>query len=116
MIVLAALATGPGLFWVAAVIAGLCMGSSQSAGRALAGVLAPELRRAEFFGLWMFAVRLSAIIGPMTYGLVTWLTDGNHRLAIVSTGVFFVAGLGLLTLVNVQRGIAAAAAANQRAG
>ena len=116
MIVLAALATGPGLFWVAAVIAGLCMGSSQSAGRALAGVLAPELRRAEFFGLWMFAVRLSAIIGPMTYGLVTWLTDGNHRLAIVSTGLFFVAGLGLLTLVNVQRGIAAAAAANQRAG
>lgn len=115
MIVLAALATGPGLFWVAAVIAGLCMGSSQSAGRALAGALAPELRRAEFFGLWMFAVRLSAIIGPMTYGLVTWLTDGNHRLAIVSTGVFFVAGLGLLTLVNVQRGIAAASAANARA-
>ncbi|MDO8904642.1 MFS transporter [Hydrogenophaga sp.] len=114
MIVLAALATGPGLFWVAAIIAGLCMGSSQSAGRALAGVLAPELRRAEFFGLWMFAVRLSAIIGPMTYGLVTWLTDGNHRLAIVSTGVFFVAGLGLLTLVNVQRGIAAAAAANEQ--
>jgi len=114
MIVLAALATGPGLFWLAAVIAGLCMGSSQSAGRALAGALAPELRRAEFFGLWMFAVRLSAIIGPMTYGLVTWLTDGNHRLAIVSTGLFFVAGLGLLTLVNVQRGIAAAAAANER--
>lgn len=116
MIVLAAWATGPGLFWVAAVIAGLCMGSSQSAGRALAGALAPELRRAEFFGLWMFAVRLSAIIGPMTYGLVTWLTDGNHRLAIVSTGLFFVAGLGLLTLVNVQRGIAAASAANVRAG
>jgi UMF1 family MFS transporter len=115
MIVLAALATGPGLFWVAAVIAGLCMGSSQSAGRALAGALAPELRRAEFFGLWMFAVRLSAIIGPMTYGLVTWLTDGNHRLAIVSTGVFFVAGLGLLTLVNAQRGIEAASAANARA-
>jgi MFS transporter, UMF1 family len=29
--------TGPGLFWVAAVMAGLCMGSSQSAGRAMAG-------------------------------------------------------------------------------
>lgn len=112
MIVLAALATGPGLFWVAAVIAGLCMGSSQSAGRALAGVLAPETRRAEFYGLWIFAVRLSAILGPMTYGLVTWLADGNHRLAIASTGLFFVAGLLLLTLVNVQRGIVAAATAN----
>jgi len=115
MTVLAALATGPGLFWVAAVIAGLCMGSSQSAGRALAGVLAPAQQRAEFYGLWMFAVRLSAILGPMTYGLVTWLTDGNHRLAIASTGLFFVGGLLLLTLVNVQRGIAAAAAANNKA-
>ncbi|MDZ4283519.1 MAG: MFS transporter [Hydrogenophaga sp.] len=115
MTVLAALATGPGLFWLAAVIAGLCMGSSQSAGRALAGVLAPGQRRAEFFGLWMFAVRLSAIIGPMTYGLVTWSTGGNHRLAIASTGLFFVGGLLLLTRVNVQRGIAAAAAANDEA-
>ncbi len=111
MVVLAALATGPGLFWVAAVIAGLCMGSSQSSGRALAGVLAPEARRAEFYGLWTFAIRLSAIIGPMTYGLVTWLADGNHRMAIVSTGLFFVAGLVLLTKVNVPRGIEAAVAA-----
>jgi UMF1 family MFS transporter len=115
MTALAAAATGPGLFWVAAVIAGLCMGSSQSAGRALAGVLAPEQQRAEFYGLWMLAVRLSAILGPMTYGLVTWLTDGNHRLAIASTGLFVVGGLLLLTLVNVQRGIAAAAAANSKA-
>ena len=32
MTVLAVMATGPGLFWVAAVVAGLCMGSSQSRG------------------------------------------------------------------------------------
>jgi MFS transporter, UMF1 family len=109
MTVLAALATGPALFWLAAVIAGLCMGSSQSAGRALAGAFSPERRRAEFYGLWTFAIRVSAIVGPMTYGLVTLLTDGNHRLAIVSTGLFFVLGLLLLALVNVPRGIAAAA-------
>ncbi len=109
MTMLAALATGPGLFWVAAVIAGLCMGSSQSAGRALAGAFSPERRRAEFYGLWTFAIRVSAILGPMTYGLVTLLTGGNHRLAIVSTGIFFVLGLLLLAQVNVPRGIAAAA-------
>jgi UMF1 family MFS transporter len=108
MTLLAALATGPALFWAAATIAGLCMGSSQSAGRALAAALAPEAQRAEFFGLWTFSVRLSAILGPMTYGLVTWVTDGNHRLAIISTGLFFVVGLFLLALVNVSRGIAAA--------
>ena len=111
MTVLAVLATGPGLFWIAAVIAGLCMGSSQSAGRAMAGVFAPAAQRAEFYGLWTFATRLSAIVGPVTYGLVTWLTSGNHRLAILSTAAFFVVGLVLLAPVNVARGQAAARAA-----
>ena len=51
MCVLAALATTPAVFWLAAGIAGLCMGSSQSAGRAMPGLLAPPERLAEFFGL-----------------------------------------------------------------
>ena len=108
MTVLAVLATGPPLFWVAAVLAGLCMGSSQSAGRAMAGLLAPADRLAEFFGLWTFAVRLSAIIGPITYGLVTLVTAGNHRIAIFSTGLFFVLGLFVLRRVDVERGAVAA--------
>jgi UMF1 family MFS transporter len=110
MTLLAVAATGPGLFWVAAVVAGLCMGSSQSAGRAMAGAFAPEDRLAEFFGLWTFAVRLATILGPMTYGLVTLLTAGNHRIAMVSTGLFFVIGLIVLAKVNVARGVAAAQA------
>ena len=108
MTLLAVAATSPGLFWVAAVVAGVCMGSSQSAGRALAGLFAPADRLAEFYGLWTFAVRLSAIIGPITYGLVTLLTGGNHRLAILSTGAFFLLGLVVLRRVDVARGTAAA--------
>ena len=111
MTLLAVAATTPALFWVAAVIAGLCMGSSQSAGRALAGLFAPPDRLAEFYGLWTFAVRLSAIVGPITYGLVTWVTNGNHRIAILSTGVFFVVGLVVLRRVDVARGMAASGAA-----
>jgi UMF1 family MFS transporter len=111
MTVLAMLATGPALFWVAALLAGLCMGSSQSAGRAMAGVFAPRQHLAEFFGLWTFATRLSAIVGPLTYGAVTLLTGGNHRLAILSTALFFVFGLLLLAPVNIGRGSAAARAA-----
>ena len=110
MTLLAYLATSAPLFWVAAVIAGLCMGSSQSAGRALVGVFAPGRHLAEFFGLWTFAVRLAAIIGPLTYGAVTWWTAGNHRLAILSTAAFFVVGLVLLRPVDVARGQAAARA------
>jgi UMF1 family MFS transporter len=108
MTLLAGLATEATLFWLAAVLAGLCMGSSQSAGRALAGLFSPEQRRAEFYGLWTFAIRLSAIVGPLTYGVVTLLTAGNHRIAILCTGLFFVLGLVLLARVNVPRGMAAA--------
>ncbi len=108
MTVLAVLATGPGLFWVAALIAGLCMGSSQSAGRAMAGLFTPADRRGEFFGLWTFATRASAVVGPLTFGLITWLTGGNQRLAMGCTAAFFVGGLLLLARVNMARGERAA--------
>ena len=91
-------------FWVAANLAGLCMGSSQAAGRAIVGYLAPPARLAEFFGLWGLAVKAASIVGPLTYGAVTWLFGGNHRLAIFSTGVYFVVGLLLLKGLDVERG------------
>ena len=116
MTIPAALATSAPLFWLAAVIAGLCMGSSQSAGRALAGLFAPPLQLAEFFGLWTFATRLAAIIGPVTYGIVTVVTAGNHRIAIVSTALFFVIGLVLLLPIDVARGRLAAGQGAASAG
>jgi UMF1 family MFS transporter len=106
--VLAAASTSKGVFWVAAAVAGVFLGSSQSAGRAMAGLMVPEHRLAEFFGLWTLAIRLASILGPLSYGLITWLTGGNHRLAILSTAVLFVLGLWLLRPVNVARGMALA--------
>jgi UMF1 family MFS transporter len=91
-------------FWIAANLAGLCMGSSQAAGRALVGYLAPPTRLAEFFGLWGLAVKAASIFGPITYGAVTWIFAGNHRLAIFATGAYFVAGLLLLRNIDVERG------------
>ena len=91
-------------FWIAANLAGLCMGSSQSAGRALVAYLSPAARSAEFFGLWGVAIRLAAILGPLSYGAVTWITAGNHRLAILVTGVFFAVSLVILAGVDERRG------------
>ena len=108
MVLIASLTRSVALFWVAATLAGLCMGSSQSCGRALVGVLAPATRLGEFYGLWSFATRLAAVIGPLTYGLVTWFTAGNHRLAILTTGLFFVIGLVLLARLDLERGVRAA--------
>jgi MFS transporter, UMF1 family len=91
-------------FWFAANLAGLCLGASQSGGRALVGVMSPKSKVAEFYGLWGLVVRLAGIIGPMLYGLVTWATSGNHRLALLLTGSMFVVGLILLRGVNTDRG------------
>jgi UMF1 family MFS transporter len=95
-------------FWIAANLAGLCMGASQAAGRAIVGYLAPPARVAEFFGLWGLAVKAASIAGPLTYGITTWVFAGNHRLAILATGVYFVVGLVLLKGIDTERGRAAA--------
>jgi len=110
MVIVAGMATSTAMFWVAANLAGLAMGSSQSAGRAMAGLFAPTDRLAEFYGLWTFATQLAAIIGPITYGAVVFATDNNHRLGILLTGLFFVAGLLVLASINIERGRRAAEA------
>jgi UMF1 family MFS transporter len=111
MVFLAFVSTNELMFWIAANLAGLCMGSSQAAGRALVGYLAPPARLAEFFGLWGFAVKAASIFGPLTYGAVTWIFAGNHRLGILAVGAYFVVGLILLAGVNVERGRRAALSA-----
>jgi len=100
-------ATQPYQLWVAANLMGLAMGSTQAGGRALIGRLTPVARSAEFFGLWGLASRAAAILGPLAYGAVNRLSDGDHRMALLSTLSFFVLGLLLLLTVNETRGMAA---------
>jgi MFS transporter, UMF1 family len=110
MIGLAYVADTVTLFWVAANLAGLCMGAAQAAGRAIVGYLSPPERTAEFFGLWGLAVKTASIFGPLTYGLMTWIFAGNHRLGILAVGAYFVVGLFLLGGIDVDRGRRAALA------
>src|SRR5690606_14517656 len=67
MVLLAYSAIEVWVFWLAATVAGLCMGTSQSAGRAMVGALAPRQRLAEFYSLWTFAIQLAALVGPLFY-------------------------------------------------
>jgi UMF1 family MFS transporter len=106
--VMAASVTTKGGFWGAGVIAGLCMGASQSVGRAMVGLLAPVSRLGEFYGLWTLATRLASIVGPLAYGVLTWMSFGNQRLAMAATAGFFVVGLLLLLPINMERGRVAA--------
>ncbi len=105
MVALAVVAQDVRTFWAAAALAGLCMGTSQSAGRAMVGVLAPTRRPAEFYALWAFAVQLAAVVGPLSYGVVVWITGGNHRLGLLATGVFFLGGLLILAGLDFARGL-----------
>ncbi len=104
MVLLAWVATTPGVFWIAANVAGICLGSSQAAGRALVAYLSPPSRRAEFFSYWGVAVKVASILGPLTYGVVTWVTNNHHRLAMLITGGFFVLSLGVLARIDSKRG------------
>lgn len=115
MIAIAYVATDAPTFWLAANLAGLCMGSAQAAGRAIVGYLTPRTREAEFFGLWGLAVKAASIFGPLTYGVVTWVFAGEHRLGILAVGAYFVVGLALLSGIDVERGRAAALGARESA-
>ena len=86
-------------FYIVGLIAGSAMGSSQSASRSLMSKLTPPDRKTEFFGFYSFFGKSSAVIGPLVFGLVSFLS-GNHRLAIISIGVFFLVGLLILSKVK----------------
>ena len=107
MTIVASLATTSALFWLSANLAGLAMGSSQSAGRRWPACLRQPTRLAEFYGLWTLSVQVAAIVGPLTFGAVLYLTDNNYRLGMMITGGFFVIGLLLIASINIERGRAA---------
>ena len=103
MVAVAYFAQTKPIFWIAANLAGIAMGSSQSAGRALVGVLAPEKDRAAFYSFWNMALWVANIVGPMTYGLITWMTGNDQCLALLCTGMFFVVGLILLLPMRIEK-------------
>jgi UMF1 family MFS transporter len=61
--------------------------------------LTPPEKKTEFFGFYSFFGKSSAVIGPLVFGLVSFIS-GDQRLAIISVGFFFVVGLLILTKVK----------------
>jgi len=58
------------IFLFAGCLAGLSLGSSQSAGRALVAILSPQEKAAEFFGFWGVAAKLAAVFGVLGLGVL----------------------------------------------
>jgi MFS transporter, UMF1 family len=105
----AAAATAKTQFWFIAILAGLGIGSLQASSRALVGLLSPKSKSGEFFAFWGLANRVAFAIGPPTFGLVSSFS-GSQRIAILTTSLFFLAGLLAMSKVSVSRGEAAARA------
>jgi UMF1 family MFS transporter len=86
-------------FYVVGLIAGIAMGSCQSTSRSFMSKLTPSEKKTEFFGFYSFFGKSSAVLGPLVFGLVSFLS-GNQRLAIISIGFFFLVGLLILFKVK----------------
>jgi len=87
------------LFFLAGGFAGTFLGSTQSLSRALMTKLTPLDIKTEFFGFYSLFEKTSTLLGPLTFGLVSWLS-GSQRFAILSVGIFFVLGLLMLKTVH----------------
>ncbi|MGE5845688.1 MAG: MFS transporter, partial [Ignavibacteria bacterium] len=86
-------------FYIVGLIAGAAMGSCQSTSRSMMSKLTPVDKKTEFFGFYSFFGKSSAVIGPLVFGLVSFFS-GSQRLAIISIGFFFLAGLIILRYVR----------------
>jgi MFS transporter, UMF1 family len=86
-------------FYVVGLIAGAAMGASQSTSRSLMSKLTPPEKKTEFFGFYSFFGKSSAVVGPMVFGLISYLT-GDQRLAIISIAFFFIVGMIILSKVE----------------
>jgi len=88
-----------GQFWCIASFAGLGLGTVQAASRAFYAQFIPQGREAEYFGVYSLIGKSSAILGPLLFGQIS-STFGSQRPAILSVGVFFLAGMLLLAGVK----------------
>ena len=90
------------VFLFAGVLSGLSLGSSQSAGRAMVGMLTPNGKAAEFFGFWGTASKLAAVFGILGLGLL----QAAFGLATAIVFCLFLFAVAIVTVLSVdeQRG------------
>lgn len=94
--------TKPLEYFILGGIVGMAMGGSQSLSRSLYGSMIPVRASAEFYGFYSVFSKFSAIWGPLAFGIISQVT-GSSRAAILALIMFFIIGMALLSLVNVEK-------------
>ncbi len=89
-------------YFILGAVVGIVLGGSQALSRSLYGSMVPEDASAEFYGFYSVFSKFSAIWGPMAFAIIRHFS-GSSRLSIVSLIIFFIAGLILLSFVNIEK-------------
>lgn len=87
------------LFFVIGGFAGTFLGSTQALSRALMTKITPQEIKTEFFGFYALFEKTSTLLGPLTFGLVSWLS-GSQKAAVLSVGAFLIFGMLMLNKVR----------------
>ncbi|HRY28832.1 MAG TPA: MFS transporter [Elusimicrobiota bacterium] len=85
-------------FWILGAVVGVVLGGSQAASRSWMALLTPPEKSAEFFAFYGVVGKLTAVLGPLVFGVVSQVW--GLRPGVLSLLVFFLAGGALLTRVR----------------
>ena len=96
------------VFLVVGTVAGMSLGSCQSATRTLVGLFSPLARTAEFFGFWGLSMRLASVFGLLAIGVLQALF-GLH-MAILFCLLLFAVAWHVAARIDEARGREAAEA------
>ncbi|MBC8389599.1 MAG: MFS transporter [Actinobacteria bacterium] len=88
------------VFYICWILAAISTGSTLIASRSLMTFLIPRDSEAEFFGFYSISGKVSAIIGPTAFGVISFITK-SQRIALLSTLFFLIGGLVVLQFVKV---------------
>lgn len=85
-------------FWTFGLLLGIFVGPAQAASRTYMGRIAPGELRNQMFGLFALSGKVTAFLGPL---LVGWLTffSGSQRIGMSVIIAFFVIGMALMATV-----------------
>jgi len=102
-------------FYAIGALAGFALTGVQSVSRTMVGLMSPEGKSGQFYGLFSVAGRTSSFIGPTVFGWVAvnaaiWFQkagqstllaeQSGQRMAIISASLFLLVGLVLLLFVK----------------
>lgn len=88
-------------FALGAAIA-LVLGGSQALSRSAFSLMIPKGQEAEYFSLYEVSERGTSWLAPLFFGLALQFT-GSYRVALVSLVIFFIAGIVLLSRVDIRQ-------------